>query len=345
MSGEIIYMIFPDDYINQIVISDCLVAMKDIPDNVIQTCITSPPYWGLRDYKQDGQYGLEKTPEEYVAKMVGVFREVRRILRPGGTLWLNLGDSYVSAKGKYSSNQQTISGKDRNEPLGKRPDQKNHEYLKDKDLCGIPWRVAFALQADGWWLRQDIIWSKPNPMPESVTDRCTKSHEYIFLLSKSASYYFDNEAIQELAIGYDGRKNTLFKGGVKYKGFNEQNMLSRRHERWKYKNLEDKGQKPNTIHLKRLKGEEYLSPIRNRRSVWEISTSPYPGAHFATFPPDLVNPCILAGSKPGDIVLDPFGGSGTTAMRAKALGRKYIHIDLGYKKLAEQRLAQEEIFK
>lgn len=299
-------MIWPDDYVNKIVIADCLDAMKNIPDNVIQMCVTSPPYWKLRDYKIEGQLGLEETPGEYVTKMVEIFHEVKRILKPDGVMFLNLGDSYVS---NYNIKDENI--------------------LKPKDLVGIPWRVAFALQKDGWYLRQDIIWAKPNSTPESITDRCTKAHEYIFLMSKSERYYFNLEAIQEPATGYDGRKDIVFKGGVKYNSFNEQPMLSRKHVRWKFKKLEN---------------DENLSPIRNRRSVWTIPIEPYPGIHFAPFPPKLASLCIMAGSKPGDIVIDPFGGSGTTALRANALGRNYVHIDLGYKKIAEERLAQKELF-
>ena len=194
--------------------------------------------------------------------------------------------------------------------------------------------LAFALRADGWYLRQDIIWAKPNPMPESVKDRCTKSHEYIFLLSKSAKYYYDNEAIMELATGYDGRKDTMFKGSKKYKN-SGQTFAERGHERWQYKNLQPDGQQPNTMHLNRLEGEEYMSPVRNKRDVWTVTTKPYKGAHYATFPPDLIKPCILAGAPEGGIVFDPFVGSGTTVATAIQLGRKGIGIDLSFKYLQE----------
>lgn len=281
---------------------DAVKALKKIPDESVDCVVTSPPYWGLRDYQVDGQIGLEQSPEEYVFKLVEVFREVRRVLKNSGTCWLNLGDSYMGS-GQNSGKKEgmTAGGKHGIDTRSvgiapgvhsKPPTMIKHKSIKPKDLVGIPWRVAFALQADGWWLRQDIIWAKPNPMPESVTDRCTKSHEYIFLLSKSQKYYFDNEATMEIATGYDGRKDTKYKGGQK-------DMSGGAHERWKFKNLQEKGQPPNTIHLNRLNnvkdGTEYLTPVRNKRSVWTITTKPYAEAHFATFPPELPELCIKAG--------------------------------------------------
>jgi DNA modification methylase len=266
--------------VNKIICGDCIEVMREWPAESVDCCITSPPYWGLRDYGCDGQLGLEKTPEEYVAKMVQVFAEVKRLLKPTATLWLNLGDSYVSGKGRYSSCPQTISGRERNEPMnGNRPDLIGHAYLKDKDLCGIPWRVALALQADGWYLRQDIIWAKPNPMPESVTDRCTKSHEYMFLLSKSARYYFDNEAIKE-----DLAEITLNR------------IASGKWESAPDCKLND------GVHS--MTGDSFNKAVirmaesgkRNKRSVWTVPTKPYKEAHFATFPPTLILPCVLAGT-------------------------------------------------
>lgn len=337
---------------NRIYIGDVMEKLREIESESIQCCVTSPPYWGLRDYGHDGQIGLEKTPEEYIAKLVNVFEEVRRVLRKDGTLWLNLGDSYVSGKGRYSSNKQTISGHYRDEPMnGKRPDQKNHEYLKDKDLAMIPARTAIELQRVGWWLRSEIVWHKPNPMPESVQDRPTKSHEMIYLLSKSPTYYYDAEAIYEPAA-YDGRKDTMFKGGVKYEGFQEQTMLSRGHERWpkKMKNLQPDGQQPNTMHKRRAEGlpdKEY--PARNKRDVWTMNTENFDGAHFATFPTELPKTCILAGSKKGDTVLDPFFGSGTTGEMAMRLGRHFIGIEINEKyvrEIAEPRVnGVEPLFK
>ncbi len=256
--------------INKIHNEDCIETIQRMEDESINCVVTSPPYWGLRDYGVDGQLGLEKTPEEYVNKLVKIFREIRRVLKKDGTVWLNLGDSYVSAKGRYSSAEQTISGKSRNEPInGNRPDLKNHKFLKDKDLTGIPWRVAFALQADGWYLRQDIIWHKPNPMPESVTDRCSKAHEYVFLLTKSAKYWYDADAIKE-PYKYDGRNDTIFKGSAKYEKADMPNLQGGR-ERWPDRNG------------------------ANKRSVWTVITQPYSEAHFATFPEALIEPMIVAG--------------------------------------------------
>ncbi|NLV52196.1 MAG: site-specific DNA-methyltransferase [Bacteroidales bacterium] len=305
----------------------------------VHTIVTSPPYYGLRDYGVDGQLGLEPTPDEYIANLVAVFRECKRILRDDGTLWVNIGDSYASMKSRYNQKAQNLNGGKSQDNVfqGNKTDLYHHPELgiKDKDLIGIPWMLAFALRADGWYLRQDIIWAKPNPMPESVKDRCTKSHEYIFLLSKSAHYYYDNEAIKELATGYDGRKDTKYKGGPK-------DMAGGAHERWQYKNLQPDGQQPNTMHLNRLVGEEYMSPVRNKRDVWTVTTKPYKGAHYATFNPELIKPCILAGAPEGGIVFDPFVGSGTTVATAIQLGRKGIGIDLSFKYLQENAKARVE---
>jgi DNA modification methylase len=306
---------------NKIICGDALTELSKLESESIDCCITSPPYWGLRDYGVSGQLGLEKTPEEYVTKMVEVFREVRRILKREGTLWLNLGDSYVSAKSRYSSVEQTIAGHLRNEPVsGNRPDLKGHSFLKDKDLCGIPWRVAFALQSDGWYLRQDIIWHKPNPMPESVTDRCTKSHEYIFLLAKSPKYYFDNEAIMEESIWYEKDKRAIT-GGVTNTG----------------KSITEEG---NQYQCNKSGSFSKIQGKRNRRSVWTITTKPFKEAHFATFPEDLIVPMVLAGCPKGGLVLDLFIGAGTTGVVAKKLDRNYIGIELNekYVKMAEERI-------
>ena len=309
---------------NKIFVGDCIEIMNSLEPGSVNCCVTSPPYWGLRDYGHDGQIGLEQTPEAYVAKMVDVFRAVRRVLRDDGTVWLNLGDSYVGPN-------NTNNGGNAN--FGSQPgrDVKSAKDtwsgLKPKNLVGIPWRVAFALQADGWYLRQDIIWHKPNPMPESVTDRCTKSHEYIFLLSKQAKYYYDNEAVKEDAM-YDGRKDTVMKGSAKYENGYVPNttaktMAPRGHDRWQKDEAGNYG--------------------RNRRSVWTVATHPYSGAHFATFPPALITPCILAGCPAGGVVLDPFMGAGTTALVAATHGRQYIGCELNpeYAELAETRLQNE----
>jgi len=371
----------------------CLDRLKDLEDQSINACVTSPPYWGLRDYGEGEQLGLEETPEEFVENLVKVFREVKRVLRDDGTVWLNLGDSYISGKSRYSSKEQTLSGGGQNEKKlgnlqrGGRKDLYGHSFYKDKDLTGIPWRVAFALQADGWYLRQDIIWHKPNPMPESVRDRCTKAHEYIFLLSKSPKYYFDNEAIKEDAKFPDGpnaadkiRKGVGKHGMDTRSGLNKIGAISK----------------------------------RNKRSVWTVTTKPFKGAHFATFPMDLIEPCVLAGcpekvcvecngpyvrqveskrimrnelpkddpryrpntyegsykdingkadagytetkdlglqkqcqceaneTKPGT-VLDPFGGSGTTAQVANSHNRDAILIELNeeYIEIAKERIAPD----
>jgi DNA modification methylase len=305
-----------DDYLT-IIQGDALEKLRGLPAESVQCCVTSPPYWGLRDYSTNGQLGLEKTPDEYVAKMVEIFREVWRTLRPDGVLFLNLGDSYTSGGRDTRDPSQSVlhpaqqKGMKRAEtPLG----------LKPKDLCGIPWRLAFALQADGWYLRQDIIWHKPNPMPESVTDRCTKAHEYIFLLTKSIRYFYDAEAIKEKDAGLQGgRQRAAFEG----------NQV--------YADSDFKSRHVGNGHSG-LNCQDYTG-TRNKRSVWTIATQPYPEAHFATFPEELPKLCILAGTKPGDSVLDPFAGSGTTGAVALELGRSAILIELNpkYAELIEQR--------
>ncbi len=295
---------------------DCVDVLKKLTDESVHCCVTSPPYWGLRDYGHDGQIGLEQTPEEYVAKMVEVFREVRRVLRKDGTLWLNLGDSYA-ANGRSGLNEgwaerakEYAGGGHKAEPSRLRKEKRVPDGLKHKDLVGIPWRVAFALQSDGWYLRQDIIWHKPNPMPESVKDRCTKAHEYIFLLSKSDRYYYDIEATKETA---STGKNKTGRGKYHLDG----NMKAR------------------ALAL------AAASRVRNRRSVWTVATRPYRGAHFATFPPKLIEPCVLAGCPVGGTVLDPFNGAGTTGLVSLGLGRRYLGIELNpeYIDLTKQRLA------
>jgi len=288
---------FVAEWGSSIEFGDCLEIMRNWPDQCVQMCVTSPPYWGLRDYGVAGQLGLESTPQEYVEKMVAVFREVRRVLRDDGTLWLNLGDSYGT--GTTAPRKQGSRG------LGASTQEAQDAVPRcggmAKQLIGIPWRVSLALQADGWYLRQDIIWAKPNPMPESVRDRCTKSHEYIFLLSKNERYYFDAEAMQEPANPQNYRPNPTVREIPP--GSTRQGKMDDRRG-------------------------EVRCDTRNKRSVWTVSTKPFKGAHFATFPPDLIEPCILAGSRPGDTVLDPFMGSGTTAMVAQRHGRKYRGCEL-----------------
>jgi len=307
---------------NKIEFGDCREIMKNwLWDEVkIQTCVTSPPYFGLRDYGVDGQFGLEKTPDEYVKNMVETFRLVRDLLSDDGTLWLNLGDSYASFRdGKAVPDTTRGDSTGTLVPKGSAKNRMASTFagtgIKHKDLIGIPWRVALALQADGWYLRQDIIWHKPNPMPESVRDRCTKAHEYIFLLSKSPKYFFDWKAMQEPSVTKDTRK-PYAPGQVDTRGNG--------HDR-------NGGSERTT---------ENAGEFRNRRSVWTVTTKPYKGAHFATFPMDLIEPCILAGSRPGDIVLDPFMGSGTTAQVALKHGRQYLGCELNpaYKELQDKRL-------
>jgi DNA modification methylase len=301
---------------NKIEFGDCREIMSRWKDEGIkvQTCVTSPPYFGLRDYGVDGQIGLEQTVGEYVANMVDVFRHVWHILEDDGTVWLNLGDSYYNYRpGKGQAlNKQTVSNTNQDLPTTCARRGNKQEGLKEKDLIGIPWRVAFALQDFGWTLRQDIIWHKPNPMPESVRDRCTKAHEYIFLLSKSPKYYFDHVAIKEQGVIPAGTKGA--------KGSKErQNQIGVNARPPEYK---------------------IYDGMRNKRSVWTVNTKPYKGAHFATFPKELIEPCILAGSKEGDIVFDPFMGSGTTAQVALQHGRQYLGCELNkqYEKLQQERI-------
>ena len=282
---------------------DCLTELKNLDAGSVQTCVTSPPYYGLRDYGVAGQIGLEQTPEQYIAAMVDVFRCVRDVLSDDGTLWLNIGDSYAgSGKGRNADGSHQDGGKqgtNKGTIVGKLVKTEAPE-CKPKDLIGIPWMLAFALRADGWYLRQDIIWHKPNPMPESVRDRCTKAHEYIFLLSKSERYYFDSEAMKEPGVIPAGTKAA--KGSAERQA--QKGVNSRPPE---YK---------------------VYDGMRNRRSVWTVTTKPYKGAHFATFPPDLIEPCILAGAPSGGVVIDPFMGSGTTAAVALQHGRQYLGCEL-----------------
>ena len=295
-----------------ILYGDCRETLSAFIDKA-RMCVTSPPYYGLRDYGgEEDQIGQEQTPEEYVEAMVDVFRKVRDVLTDDGTLWLNIGDSYYNyrpGKGQsYPKQSVSKTKQDLPDKCNKRGNKL--EGLKEKDLIGIPWMLAFALRADGWYLRQDIIWHKPNPMPESVKDRCTKSHEYIFLLSKSKNYYYDNEAIKEPAQDWGTRDRSKGKYHNKGTGLAPHSGLT----------------------------ESY--PTKNKRSVWSVTNKPFKGSHFATFPRDLIVPCIKAGSKKGDIILDPFMGSGTTAMVAKELGRNYLGCELNkdYGDLINKRL-------
>lgn len=304
----------------QIITGDCREVLKTLPDQSVNCAVTSPPYFGLRDYGVDGQMGLEATPAAFVAGMVELFREVRRVLRDDGTLWLNLGDTYQNAKGQAGA----VDPKQPARRHGLRPQDVSIPGLKPKDLIGVPWRVAFALQEDGWYLRQDIIWHKPNPMPESVTDRCTKSHEYVFLLSKSSRYHYDASAIAEpvsdnpvtAARNSRSDKGKVGPAALYGSGFGQSG----------------KGQH------ERAKADQ-----RNKRSVWSIATQPYSEAHFATMAPDLADTCIKAGCPLGGTVIDPFGGAGTTGLCADRLGRNAILIELNpaYVEIARNRLSDD----
>lgn len=316
---------------NTIINGNSLEVLKSLPDNSIDCCVTSPPYYALRDYGCDGQIGLEETPEKYIESLCDVFSEVRRVLTPQGTLWLNIGDSY---NGNKVGNTEVVKNKKVSES------NDFHKKLwggaKPKDLIGIPWMLAFALRSQGWYLRQDIIWQKPNPMPESVTDRCTKSHEYIFLLSKSQKYYFDYESIQEEATSSD--KPRVF-GANNQKG-TLRNDIGRVYKP-RTKNCQYDGQRPNSMHLAREAGlSDEVYPVRNKRDVWTVNTKPCKEAHFATYPFELIKPCILAGCPENGIVLDPFMGSGTTAIVARSLNRNYLGVELNpeYIKIAHKRL-------
>ena len=331
---------------NKIEFGDCRETMRRWNEQGVkaQMCVTSPPYFGLRDYGHEGQIGLEQTPDEYIKAMVEVFRCVRDVLTDDGTLWLNIGDSYAASgvsglnTGWADRAAEYAGGGHRAEPSRNRAPKKVPTGLKPKDLIGIPWLLAFALRADGWYLRQDIIWHKPNPMPESVRDRCTKAHEYIFLMSKSERYYFDQDAILEpcspntharlsqnlqAQIGSD-RAN----GGAKTNG--NMKAVGRRYD-------PGAGNKNNASFDAAM---AIMPEKRNKRSVWTVTTRPYKGAHFATFPPALIEPCILAGSRANDIVLDPFMGSGTTAAVALKHGRQYLGCELNpdYGPLQQERI-------
>lgn len=404
--------------LDTVILGDCTEMLKTLPDKSINCCVTSPPYYGLRDYgtgewvggdpncphrrtskysdktitghaqpelagnvgdaiyktvckqcgavRVDKQIGLEETPEEYIDRLVHVFREVKRVLKDDGTLWVNIGDSYWGSgsrgfdfTGKLKPDVSRIQGTDKKYNLTNVPSlMGNVDGYKNKDMIGIPWMLAFALRNDGWYLRQDIIWHKPNPMPESVTDRCTKSHEYIFLLSKKPRYYFDHEAIQEVAVGDPNRykypimanekeqmtdrpgqkPNTggiktpkIRFGGSKYGDSDDPHYATKSGKEWnpQYKNLMDNGQTNHTMHERRAEGmadEMYM--VRNKRDVWSVTTKPCKEAHFAVFPEDLIEPCILAGCPVGGVVLDPFFGSGTTGRVATKFNRHYIGIEL-----------------
>lgn len=301
---------------NKIITGNAIEVLKELPDCSVDCCITSPPYLGLRDYGVNGQIGLENSVEDYINRLTDIFREVRRVLKNDGTLWLNIGDSYASNNSEYSN-------------------------CKQKDLIGFPWLLAFALRNDGWYLRQDIIWEKPNAMPESVKDRCTKSHEYIFLFSKRTKYYFDYEAIKEPAVGFNNIAPAESKGTLR-----PNSRLRKGNSRtFRGGGAYTKGQSFNNsaeITRESHGNNENMTGLRNKRSVWTVATQGYKEAHFATFPEKLIEPCVLAGSKEGGIILDPFLGSGTTAVVAKKHNRGFIGIELNpkYVEMAKRRLEE-----
>jgi len=295
-----------------ILFGDCRQTLKEF-DEKARMCVTSPPYYGLRDYGgEDSQIGQEQSPEEFIDELVKVFREVRNVLTDDGTCWVNLGDSYYNYRKDGCIPKQSFTNS--RQDLPKTTPRRSNKLVgyKDKDLIGIPWMFAFAMRADGWYLRQDIIWHKPNPMPESVKDRCTKAHEYIFLFSKSKYYHYDNEAIKEPAKDWGTRDRTNGKYHNPGTGLQPHSGLTKSYEK------------------------------KNKRSVWTVNKKPYKGAHFATYPSELIEPCILAGSERGDVVLDPFMGSGTTAAVAKSLGRNYVGCELheDYGKLIQKRVSE-----
>lgn len=307
--------------LNKIYLGDSLELIKTFPDNQFDCVVTSPPYYGLRDYGADGQIGLEDTPEEYIGKLVELFREIRRCLKDTGTIWVNIGDSYCGTGDKGDYRDPKYKDGRNGQSTSK---NKNVKGCKHKDLIGIPWMLAFALRADGWYLRQDIIWHKPNPMPESVTDRCTKSHEYIFLLSKSEKYYFDYEAVMEECAD---QERVNYQSGNRTYGVNNDrndNDFGQRSKEWKPK-------------------ERDGVAVRNKRDVWTVYVKPNKEAHFATYPEELIVPCIIAGCPEGGVVLDPFMGSGTTGIVARKLNRNYVGCELNpdYQRMGKRRIFNE----
>nr|WP_314585565.1 site-specific DNA-methyltransferase [uncultured Pseudomonas sp.] len=353
---------------HQILVGDCIEMMRTLPDKSVHTCVTSPPYFALRDYGVDGQIGLEASPREFIDRLVLVFREVHRVLRDDGTLWVNMGDSYAGT-GKSGGGAQgerwDECGADSTGPRGGKWSPAPRGW-KQKDLMGMPWRLAFALQDDGWYLRQDIIWHKPNPMPESTRDRCTKAHEYLFLLSKSRRYHYDSDAIREPAsygptpsgVGFGhgtdakdrnrgrvsvpkGWDTSTGEGG--HGSFHKDGAARAARDSFKREGSKREqvipGQNKGTHRPDRAESSHDLQ-TRNKRSVWTVATHGFKGAHFATFPPDLIRPCILAGAPRGGLVLDPFGGAGTTALVAMQEGRRSVLCELNpeYAALARARL-------
>lgn len=335
-----------------ILTGDALAMLRTLPDQSVHCCVTSPPYWGLRDYGVSGQIGLESSPQEYVAALMPIFHEVHRVLRADGTLWLNLGDSYIGYHGnKKAHGSAAPSDKD-----GYRENMRitsvGADGLKNKDMAGIPWRVVFALQEQGWYLRCDIIWAKPNPMPESVQDRPTRAHEYLFLLSRSERYYYDHEAVREAAAPSCKGNAKTFRGGGAYTGGrsfdNSTDAVRDSHGNAPQGDIRAVKRHSVRPGIDVKGGNQGMGKMtyplytRNRRSVWSVATHPFPDAHFATFPPDLIRPCVLAGCPAGGVVLDPFFGAGTVGAVCVEEARRYIGIELNpdYVAMAERRIGQ-----
>jgi DNA modification methylase len=340
---------------HQILVGDCIEMMRTLPEKSVHTCVTSPPYFGLRDYGVEGQIGLEETPAEFIARLVDVFREVRRVLRDDGTVWVNMGDSYAGSWGAHGRDDMGVgvSTISQRQVMASQRKAKatTHAQYKPKDVMGMPWRLAFALQDDGWYLRQDIIWNKPNPMPESVRDRCTKSHEYIFLLSKSKKYYFDQSAILEpcspnthARLSQDVQAqigSERANGGAKSNGNMKATARKSNGVGWGHGTDADERQRGRIKDNESMNSALAIMPTeRNKRSVWTVATHSFKGAHFATFPPDLIRPCILAGAPRGGLVLDPFGGAGTTSLVSMQEGRRSILCELNpeYAAMARARI-------
>ena len=320
-----------------ILLGDALEKLRGLPQDSANTCVTSPPYYNLRDYGADGQIGMEETPEKYVDNLVDVFREVRRVLRQDGTLWVNIGDSYATRSGSQPprNTRNSCGHTEKRPPSG----------YKYKDLIGVPWLLAFALRADGWYLRQDVIWNKSNCMPESVRDRCTKSHEYIFLLSKSERYYFDAEAISEPIAGSSTKR--YLQNIEAQSGSFKQPARGGRPMKAALPRFGGSKYPGHTDGDRRKDGNTYIpKPRRNKRDVWTVSTSGFRGAHFAVFPEKLIEPCVLAGCPEGGTVLDPFTGSGTTGVVCKRLGRNFVGIEINrdYEQMARERIAAAPAF-
>lgn len=328
-----------------ILTGDALAMLRTLPDQSVHCCVTSPPYWGLRDYGVLGQIGLESSPQKYVAALMSIFHEVHRVLRADGTLWLNLGDSYIGYHGNKNAHGSAAPSDKNGYRENMRPTSVGADGLKNKDMAGIPWRVAFALQDAGWYLRCDVIWAKPNPMPESVQDRPTRAHEYLFLFSKSERYYYDHEAVREPSAA-PSRKGNAYTGGRSFD--NSTDAVRDSHGNAPQGDIRAVKRHSVRPGIDVKGGNQGMGKMtyplytRNRRSVWSVATHPFPDAHFATFPPDLIRPCVLAGCPAGGVVLDPFFGAGTVGVACVEEERRYLGIEINpdYVAIAKRRIGQ-----